>query len=543
MATSNDLYGILGVARNATSAQIRKAYHSKARKCHPDKFPGDETKTAQFQELKKAYEELSDKGRREKYDDTGLTEEVAAENPQAAYHASVALEPIRPEPINITEAEYLNGVTKTLNIRGKDVTFNIPARHKGDLNISKSELDPSLARQCSSVIINVIPPFTEPKAGNFVKVFINKNGRNANIKAGHRDRVEVKGFVLNFVKPTSTSYKYFMILDEASIQEVPSLSSQNFIMMVRVDEAFMGNFELLDTTEIERFRESFNEKTFVDALGESKKFHSVKFYNMLKEAGKDMFQVTPIHLRRPTERFHSFNLKITGKDGKGEVSTEITEGTLVEDFIDTITLANGGGAAAAAPAAAAPAAAAAEPEPEPVPAEEESAMVAAEEAARVAAAQAAAQAEAEAAQAEAEAAQAAEEEAAQAAEEEAARLAAEEEAARVAEEEAARLAAEEAATIIQSGSRGMRGRRIANILADRQKAISDRQKAIVAAEQALADAQSAYHDARSAYHEAPTYGGGRKRRSKRKSKKRNNKYSKRKKRINKSKRRKNTKRR
>ena len=73
MAQTQTLYEILGVEREATPAQIKKAYYLQARKCHPDKFPGDETKTAQFQRLKGAYEELSDEVKREVYDRTGET--------------------------------------------------------------------------------------------------------------------------------------------------------------------------------------------------------------------------------------------------------------------------------------------------------------------------------------------------------------------------------------------------------------------------------------------------------------------------------------
>ena len=67
------LYDLLGVPKDATPTQIKKAYHAKAKECHPDKFPGNETKTALFQELKAAYEELSNPVTREIYDETGET--------------------------------------------------------------------------------------------------------------------------------------------------------------------------------------------------------------------------------------------------------------------------------------------------------------------------------------------------------------------------------------------------------------------------------------------------------------------------------------
>jgi len=62
-----DLYKSLGVEKNASSSEIKKAYMKLARKYHPDKG-GDKEK---FQEISKAYEVLSDSGKREKYDKYG----------------------------------------------------------------------------------------------------------------------------------------------------------------------------------------------------------------------------------------------------------------------------------------------------------------------------------------------------------------------------------------------------------------------------------------------------------------------------------------
>jgi len=68
---SNDYYNILGVKRNASEQEIKQAYRRLARKHHPDVNPGDKSAEAKFKEVNEAYEVLSDKENRKKYDRYG----------------------------------------------------------------------------------------------------------------------------------------------------------------------------------------------------------------------------------------------------------------------------------------------------------------------------------------------------------------------------------------------------------------------------------------------------------------------------------------
>jgi len=80
-----DYYKILGVSRNATESEIKQTYRRLARKYHPDVNPDDKSAEAKFKEINEAYEVLSNKEKRSKYDQFGDQWQYADQFAQAGY--------------------------------------------------------------------------------------------------------------------------------------------------------------------------------------------------------------------------------------------------------------------------------------------------------------------------------------------------------------------------------------------------------------------------------------------------------------------------
>ncbi len=83
MAARQDYYDTLGVKRNASAEEIRKAYRRLARKYHPDVNPGDKAAEERFKQIQEAYRVLNDPKKRQMYDQLGFYSEHA--QPGAGY--------------------------------------------------------------------------------------------------------------------------------------------------------------------------------------------------------------------------------------------------------------------------------------------------------------------------------------------------------------------------------------------------------------------------------------------------------------------------
>ncbi|MDE5944657.1 MAG: DnaJ domain-containing protein, partial [Rikenella sp.] len=71
MAEKRDYYEVLGVSREATAEEIKKAYRKAAIQFHPDKNPGDKNAEEKFKEAAEAYDVLSNPDKKARYDQFG----------------------------------------------------------------------------------------------------------------------------------------------------------------------------------------------------------------------------------------------------------------------------------------------------------------------------------------------------------------------------------------------------------------------------------------------------------------------------------------
>ncbi|WP_425080143.1 DnaJ C-terminal domain-containing protein [Ruegeria denitrificans] len=113
---SDDPYTVLGVSKDASAAEIKKAYRRIAKDCHPDLKPGDDAAEAKFKAAAAAYDLLKDPETRARFDN-GEIDASGQERPQQQYYreyAEAAGNPYRgrqadPDDMSDIFAEFMRG--------------------------------------------------------------------------------------------------------------------------------------------------------------------------------------------------------------------------------------------------------------------------------------------------------------------------------------------------------------------------------------------------------------------------------------------------
>mmetsp|Transcript_10151 Transcript_10151/g.11881 ORF Transcript_10151/g.11881 Transcript_10151/m.11881 type:complete len:279 (-) Transcript_10151:727-1563(-) len=127
-----DLYEVLGLKKDASQDDIKKAYHKLALRLHPDRNPGDKSSTAKFQTLKRVYEVLSDPEKRRVYDNTGSLEdsEIDGEKFQDLYdYYRTIFKKVTTEDIASYEVKYRGSSSERAEL------LRLYMDHEGDMEL------------------------------------------------------------------------------------------------------------------------------------------------------------------------------------------------------------------------------------------------------------------------------------------------------------------------------------------------------------------------------------------------------------------------
>ena len=152
--TTRDPYEVLGVKKDAGDDEIRRVYRNLAKKFHPDLNPGNKQAEARFKEISAAYDLLSDREKRARYD-RGEIDESGAERQRAYSYQDFAsgaaggkyhgAEDMAPEDIDDLFAFFSRGQRgrggETLKMRGADRHFSLTVDFVDAVNGARQRLD------------------------------------------------------------------------------------------------------------------------------------------------------------------------------------------------------------------------------------------------------------------------------------------------------------------------------------------------------------------------------------------------------------------
>ena len=149
MAGKRDYYEVLGVARDATGSEIKRAFRSLARQHHPDKNPEDPESERRFKEVQEAYAVLSDPDERRKYDTFGHEQPGGSPfGPSGFQGVNISLDELFGGGFESIFSQIFSGGRTTRRNRGRDLVVDHILPFQAVMDGYEDEIEIDVLRAC-----------------------------------------------------------------------------------------------------------------------------------------------------------------------------------------------------------------------------------------------------------------------------------------------------------------------------------------------------------------------------------------------------------